>query len=139
MSKKIKIKCLRPLTTRGLHYPVGSTLEIEVDQALYLEKLDPSAALILEDVKRSGGSDNSNDGAGNHDTDNVQEISDLFIQIEGMEEDFIKQLIEMGIDSLEKLQACSQQDLEKVKGIGEATAVKLIIEIAEVELDNEED
>lgn len=122
----IKVKGLVSIKLDRDWYQPGEEFEMDEAHVKALLKQDPPKVEVLEDIELDEDSSNSNS------TSESDTELDLFKELENMEDDFIPQLDAMGINTIAKLKAASKETLCDVKGIGEATAVKLIEELKDI-------
>jgi len=146
MTEQIKVVALRSVKYQGKYYEPKQTLEIPEEMAIKLSKMDPPAVQLPIDLEvpkdeTPEGSSNDEGGNGNNnDTDPMtkEEVVELFSEIDLIEEDHAEQLFDLGIDSVEKLKACTAEKLQEVNGFGPSTADKLLVILEEIEVEDEE-
>jgi len=110
----------------GTHVP-GSIIEIQdKSEADRLTKLKAVEPILMNDFQPDNKSDLKIDAM---ESINAMESIDELMCVEGVTQEIAIELIKHGIDSIEKLQESSTDELValKIKNVGKATAEKIIV------------
>ena len=133
--KMIKVECLRTIKTGGYWKNPGTRLELDENTAKALFAItNPSPVIhVLSDVEWVQAAPVGPSNEENQENEAKAITMEEFAMIDSIDEGVAEAIYGLGFTTLEALQAADVDQLTPIKGVGKATATKIIDEANELE------